>query len=277
MSALNSQPTNPETFGHEMRRLRESAGLTLQDIAAETKISTRILTALEEGKFQYLPEVVFTRNFVGQYARTIGFDPERLTSWFDEAWERFKLASGAHPALEIEEIEPKRPVPWRFLLPVILAAIVVIAVVVSVLGGRGGSRVSAIPGTPSRPTVSLTPAFVSPVPSEAPFVPTTGAAAPETTSEPTLVEFTVSVKSGAECWLRYRDREGRSEQRLLGGGQSATYTLPEPILLTLGNAAAAEVASGGKVYGELGAEGEVVHLEVTQGEIAPVARSSAHE
>jgi cytoskeleton protein RodZ len=276
MSALNSQPTNPEAFGQEMRRLRESAGLTLQDIAAETKISVRILTALEEGKFQYLPEVVFTRNFVGQYARTIGFDPERLTGWFDEAWERYKLASGAHPALQIEEVEPRRPVPWRFLLPVILAAIVVVAVVVSVLGGRRRPGMAAAPGTPMRPTARLTSAPASPVPSEAPFVPTTGVA-DDTHRDREQVEFTVTVRSGSECWLRYRDREGRSEQRLLDGGQAATYTLPEPVLLTLGNAAAAEVASGGKAYGELGAEGEVVHLEVTRQGVVPLNRSSAHE
>lgn len=277
MSAINPQPTNPESFGQEMRRLRESAGLTLQDIAAETKISVRILTALEEGKFQYLPEVVFTRNFVGQYARTIGFDPERLTSWFDEAWERFELASGAHPALEIDEVGPKRPLPWRFLLPLVLALIVVIAVVVFVFGGRGRSRVPGASRTPNRPTASLTSVPVSPVPSEAPFVPTTGVGTSESPPDQGQVEFAVSVRSGSECWLRYRDREGRSEQRLLEGGQSATYRLPEPVLLTLGNAAAAEVASGGTTYDQLGAEGEVVHLEVTRQGIAPLSRSSAHE
>jgi cytoskeleton protein RodZ len=273
MSALNSQPTNPEAFGQEMRRLRESAGLTLQDIAAETKISVRILTALEDGKFQYLPEYVFTRNFVGQYARTIGFDPERLTTWFDEAWERFKLASGSHPSLETEEVKPRRPVPWRFLLPVILIVLIIIAVAVSVLRGRGRSPV---PRTSPQPTAASTLVPASPVPSGAPFVATIGMG-DETSRRQAEVEFTVAVKSGSECWLRYRDREGRSEQRLLGGGQSASYSLPEPVLLTLGNAAAAEVASGGRAYDQLGAEGEVVHLEVTRAGVAPLARGSAHE
>ena len=71
---------------------------------AETKISRRILEALENGRFQYLPERVFSRNFVRQYTAFIGYHDERILEWFDEAWKRFELASGSfHPA-EVEQV-----------------------------------------------------------------------------------------------------------------------------------------------------------------------------
>lgn len=251
-----------------MRRLRESAGLTVGDIAAETKISARILQALEGGKFEYLPESVFSRNFVRQYAGTIGFDPDRLVEWFDAAWERYQLASGSHPSLVVEELPPKRTISWRFWAPLVLAAIILFAVAVVVLRGRdsqdpagfaaasagatGGTRL--VP-SPTGPAMAPT---IAPVPE------------PDEEVRREEVAFAVVVAPERECWIRYRDREGRSEQSLLSGGRRVRLTLQSPVLLTLGNAGAAEIEVGGSTYGQLGGPGEVVHLEVTSGGIVEV-------
>ncbi len=48
---MEGPPNHPRTFGDEMRRMRESAGLSLQDIVNETKISKQILVKPRERRF----------------------------------------------------------------------------------------------------------------------------------------------------------------------------------------------------------------------------------
>jgi cytoskeleton protein RodZ len=51
--------------------LRQSRGLSLEQIAAATKISLRYLKAIEEGRLAILPGGVYTANYLRQYAEAI--------------------------------------------------------------------------------------------------------------------------------------------------------------------------------------------------------------
>jgi cytoskeleton protein RodZ len=64
------------TFGENLRREREMRGVTLEEIAESTKISTRLLRALEQEQFSELPGGVFTRSFIRAYAGYLGLDSE---------------------------------------------------------------------------------------------------------------------------------------------------------------------------------------------------------
>jgi cytoskeletal protein RodZ len=59
-----------------LERLRQD--LSLSEIAGQTKISERYLEAIEQENFDSLPGVVFTRNFVRQYASALKVDPEPM-------------------------------------------------------------------------------------------------------------------------------------------------------------------------------------------------------
>jgi len=263
MTASSVPPTHPENFGEELRRLRESAGLSLDDIAAETKISKRILRALEDGKFQYLPERVFSRNFVLQYARTIGFDEQRLGEWFDEAWARFELASGSHPVLQVPETVAAPGIRWNVMVPAALAIVVLGIVVFTIWRTQGRSRSEleavAIQAAPTAPPTR------PPQPSPTAFLPTVPSAeTPASAQVGDEIAFVVQVREGQECWIRYRDGEGRSEQRLLFGGESVELLLPGPVRLTLGNAGAASIGMDGRSWDDLGLQGRVAHFELSR-------------
>jgi len=64
------------TFGEKLRKQRERRGLELDAISNSTKISTRMLRALEEEHFDQLPGGVFNKGFVRAYARQVGLDEE---------------------------------------------------------------------------------------------------------------------------------------------------------------------------------------------------------
>ena len=64
------------SFGHDLKKAREAKGVTLETIAAATKITTRYLQAVEQEQFEKLPGGVFRRSIVRSYARTAGLDEE---------------------------------------------------------------------------------------------------------------------------------------------------------------------------------------------------------
>src|SRR4029077_984981 len=73
-------PRPPEpavgAFGEKLRKQREQRGLALDAISNSTKISTRMLRALEDEHFDQLPGGVFNKGFVRAYARQVGLDEE---------------------------------------------------------------------------------------------------------------------------------------------------------------------------------------------------------
>jgi cytoskeleton protein RodZ len=63
-------------FGEELRRERLVREIPLEEISAATKISLRLLKALEDSDLSRLPAPAFTRGFIRSYALHIGIDPE---------------------------------------------------------------------------------------------------------------------------------------------------------------------------------------------------------
>jgi cytoskeleton protein RodZ len=70
------------SFGEELRQAREAKHITLQEIAATTKISCRALQALEDEHFEQLPGGIFNKGFVRAYARYVGMDEEKTLAGY---------------------------------------------------------------------------------------------------------------------------------------------------------------------------------------------------
>ena len=65
-------------IGAKLRQQRLDLGLTIDDISRETRIASRFLEAIEAGDYERLPGLVFTRNFVRQFALSLKLDPDPL-------------------------------------------------------------------------------------------------------------------------------------------------------------------------------------------------------
>jgi len=57
----------------DLAALRQSKGITLEQIADSTKISIRYLRAIEEGRLAILPGGVYSTSYVRQYAQAIDY------------------------------------------------------------------------------------------------------------------------------------------------------------------------------------------------------------
>lgn len=62
-----------EPIGPFLREVRESLGLTLRDITDRTKVNPRRLEQIEQEMFDLLPEAIYVRGFVLEYAKMLGF------------------------------------------------------------------------------------------------------------------------------------------------------------------------------------------------------------
>jgi cytoskeletal protein RodZ len=64
------------SLGPTLRAAREGKRWDIARAERETRIRARYLTALEAGDYADLPDPVYTRGFVRNYARYLGLDPE---------------------------------------------------------------------------------------------------------------------------------------------------------------------------------------------------------
>jgi hypothetical protein len=70
------------SFGARLRAHRERQQVSLEAIAAATKIKTSLLEELEADNVRHWPGGVFRRSFMRDYARAIGLDPEPIVAEF---------------------------------------------------------------------------------------------------------------------------------------------------------------------------------------------------
>jgi len=68
----------------DLPRFRTRAGVSLEQIAQSTKISSRFLEAIEGERFEQLPGGIFSTSYLRQYAEAIGYDEDALVAHYNE-------------------------------------------------------------------------------------------------------------------------------------------------------------------------------------------------
>lgn len=63
-------------IGKRLRQARESLGLSLEELEAQTRIHKNYLLALENGQFDLLPSPIYVRSYIRSYANAVGENPQ---------------------------------------------------------------------------------------------------------------------------------------------------------------------------------------------------------
>src|ERR1039458_2352842 len=128
-------------FGERLRREREMRNISLDEIAAVTKIGTRLLRALEDEQFDLLPGGIFNKGYVRAYAKYVGIDEEQAVADYLQA--AYEAAPDAHGIAE--ENGPSRfegtsreqlSAPRGSTFPVV-PALIVLVLIAGIAGGWG--------------------------------------------------------------------------------------------------------------------------------------------
>ena len=102
------------SIGETLRRERLRRHLDLDQVSRETKISTKLLDAIEAERFDKLPGGVFTKSFVRQYARMLGLDEDEIVGELEHALRPRSLWSRPRsPAHSSAAMLPRR---WHGIL-----------------------------------------------------------------------------------------------------------------------------------------------------------------
>src|SRR3984893_12147302 len=110
-------------FGGHVQRGREMRGVSLAEVSAATRISTRFLEAIDSDRWESLPGGVFNRGFIRSVARYPGLDEDRMVPAY--ALEtRGRVEAGVVPDPPME-----MPRNWK---PAIVAAIVLVVILAGV-------------------------------------------------------------------------------------------------------------------------------------------------
>jgi len=91
-------------LGSSLRQARVHRGIELAQVAAETRIRTRYLQALEDERFELLPGSVYAKGFLRAYADYLGLESQLFV---DEYNARFS-AEETPPAPRQLELRPRR-------------------------------------------------------------------------------------------------------------------------------------------------------------------------
>jgi len=286
---MTGQPVETkESVGEFFRQVRETKGLTLDEVAIKTRIHPEYLKALEASNFAKLPEQVFTKGFVRSYARSLGLDE-------DDAMRRFTVSAGAfydkheeRERLRQQQVEDERKRKANRKAVIAAAAVAVLGLVllltreqgpVSVMrpaepdasraktardADRRGKTDNATTDHAAKPQAS-TPAAPAPAQSGKPAsLPT-----PTTTSDPlaglpfdgggsTEAGMVLALEASELSWVVVQTDDASPHEALLRPGDRLTWKAHEKFALTIGNAGGIRGELNGKPLAPFGPKGRVV-------------------
>ena len=109
-------------FGETLKREREMRGVSLEEVANATRISTRNLEALENERWDQLPGGVFNRGFIRSIARFLGLDEETLVA-------EYVMATDDQPQLAVwaDKAEARKPSRLPYVVFGSLGALMLVA------------------------------------------------------------------------------------------------------------------------------------------------------
>lgn len=273
--------------GAILRQAREAAGLHAATLAANLKVPVRKLEALEEDRYDLLPDAVFVRALASSVCRALKIDPqpvlERLPqttqprlvqegeglkvpfhaategpgpSWFDQV---------SKPVLVTVGLLVLGALMLMFLPSVQTGLDTVVQAnrptdpVMPPPGAALPAPVTTAPAEPPLPstnglasTAAVTPASPvtgAPVPSTTPAATPAGAAPAAAASAPINARGTILFRTRGPSWIQVTDGSGATVfRKLMEAGETAGASGVPPLSVTIGSVEVTEVQVRGKPY-----------------------------
>ncbi len=258
-----------QEMGSHLRQLRQEQSMSLEEVAAKTKIQMRLLNAIESGQLEELPEPVYIQSFIKQFADALGINGAAFASSFPTT-----------PILRPVQ-QPWRHLPAAQLRPVHLYVVYIFLIVFAV------NSLSYLMNRSTTPTLTNVEAYqppgthpgqaVNPVASNqvfGPFSPvktTTNPSGKQKSTTPGLAGLLsappdadnankpvrVSVILKAQSWIRVVT-DGKTEfEGVLPEGTQRVWMADEQLTLRAGNAGGVLVGLNEQQAKQLGDPGSV--------------------
>ncbi|HEX9205064.1 MAG TPA: helix-turn-helix domain-containing protein [Candidatus Deferrimicrobiaceae bacterium] len=266
--------------GASWKAKREAMGKTLEQVAAELRVSRRYLAGIEEGDFRGWPERVFSSGFIRAYGKYLSEDPGTVLTEYERSVEE-REEVGPSDTLRPEWLERERERGTRRTSYTLAAGVVLlVGLVLAWVSLRNANR----PPPPS--PVASAPAVTPPAENAAKMAdnaattppgsdnatPVTGAVAslpvpagpaPSPTvasvggSGPLAGPFQLFLEASEQTWLMYSFDDGDPIDVTLYPGDKISIQAQRRIGLKLGNAGGVAGTLNGRRLPPFGERGQV--------------------
>lgn len=243
------------SIGQTLAEAREKAGLSVDEVAAATRIRRTLVLGIEHDDFSACGGDFYARGHIRTIAQRVGVDPAPLLAQFDA-----DRPEAAPPrATDVFESEtaarPERRGPnWSAAMAVALVLIIVYGVA-QVFSGGERTGTDALPGETG------------------PSATATGSAAPTTSPAPSpdnsavaqapRDKVTVQVRARGTSWVQATTASGEELFQGLLEDQTRTFTDRQRVKLIIGNAGAVTLTVNGTPIGAPGEDGQVARVQFT--------------
>ena len=246
MSDLNpAQVEQLKEIGSQLRQLRQEQSISTEEVAAKTFISSRLLTALEEGRLEHLPEPVFIQGFIRRYADALNLDGAAIANKFPAHFLPLQLETSSQ-----ETSQPSHkaiPLYVLYILLLITAAGGLFYLVKKPQTAQPALQKQTSPiAQQQKTTLKSTPST---------------SATPKASTTAKSVQVAVSLQD--ESWLQVIV-DGKNEfEGTLTKGDKKTWTAKKKLTITAGNAGAVLISSNRQKEKPLGELGDVKQVTFT--------------
>lgn len=226
--------------GTTLTNLRRERGKTLSDMETSTKIMGRMLSALENERWDELPAPVYVRGYIQNYASALGVDPKPLLE---------EYAKDTSSVIHAEHV-PLRRIPERTVVPHRLdvhqiprqawVAVAVAVLLVALLAwGISALTTGDDEPPPIPPETTVTPDATQTGSTE-------GVNAGSVALAEGAFEVSVEVAEGQSSWLQVTIDGLTAYEGTLPGGERKSWAVSEQAVIRAGKPAAVSVLRDGQ-------------------------------
>ncbi len=257
-----------QAIGAKLSQARQEKGISLEDIATKTFIPLRLLTAIERGRLELLPEPIFVQGFIRRFATEVGLDGPAMAKEFSVEPPTAPVAVLQESAVTGGELQPAEWPAWLPMLGagLVLATVVGIAVALNLPKPAAVPvQVKSSPSTNSKPAPSPKVAgsqvvTAQPAESKPEALPTASPSPTVPSSLTSTGPVEVKLNLTEESWVSI-EADGKLEyEGTLPKGSQKVLTAKQSIIVNAGNAGAVSASFNGSALKPLGADGVVTSV-----------------
>jgi cytoskeletal protein RodZ len=172
MSDSEEETFDSDSIGSRLKAAREAQGMSLDDVAAKTRVPIRHLHHMEKGEWDELPATTYCVGFARAYATVVGLSPAEIGG---ELRAQLGAPKPAAPTSYYEPADPARVPPrWLALVALVIALLLVGGYIYWRSGAVDDSGVDegqiAMETQPQSPAPLVQPKAAAPAPSSGPVV-----------------------------------------------------------------------------------------------------------
>jgi len=236
-----------ESVGDALRSTREALDLQLDQVAAELRVETPYLLALEKNEFDEFSAPVFAKGYLKQYSLRLGLDDKAMLTLYYR-----QVGTQQVPKLRIQTLETgedQQQARWL----IVGSALVLVIAAVSIWQLSAPEAVVPVVATPVADVVESEPEEFTPASELRPAIvatPPTVEPAAEPVTDPVAVpaetivpELQVEIVFREDCWTEVIDSRGERLFYGLGSaGARSRFTAMPPLSFFLGNASGVDLS-----------------------------------